>query len=272
LAAPGPVSITVTRDYGSSRVDATTVTHLPAGSSALEALQRRFKVALGSGRQVRAIDGVTAGPGEHWRLFVNGVAAGVRTEVHVGDRLWWDLDGRPDVSPAVVGSFPEPFVRGLAGRRLPTTVECAGDVAAACSHVGAVLGDDGVPTASQLLGTGSGQDSLNVVVGTWRDIHQELAATVLAQGPAHSGVFARFVGGSKPVLQLLGRSGQTARTVGPNAGLVAALQQAGAPPTWLVLGTDAAGVRAAAHAFSAAGLRDHFALAVSGGRDFALPQ
>lgn len=269
---PGPVSVSVTRDFGSRSVGTARVAHLRAGSSALDALRRRFKVALGSGRSVRAIDGVSAGPGEHWKLYINGAAAGPATRVHTGDRLWWDLNEWPDAPPAVVGSFPEPFVRGLGGRRLPTTVECASDVAAACSHVGAVLGDAGVPTASQLLGTGSGQDSLNVVVGTWRDIHEELAAALLALGPAHSGVFAHFVGGAKPHLQMLDRSGHAVVTVGPNAGLVAALEQANAPPTWLVVGTDAAGTRAAAHAFSAGGLRDHFALAVSGGRDFPLPR
>ena len=43
-----------------------------------------------------------------------------------GDRVWWD---RHDWSaatrvPAVVGSFPEPFVHGIDGKRLPVRVEC----------------------------------------------------------------------------------------------------------------------------------------------------
>jgi hypothetical protein len=137
--------------------------------------------------------------------------------------------------------------------------------------VAAVLGRAGVPTSSQLLGAGSGQDSLTVVVGTWRDISRELAATLLAQGPVSSGVFARF-GSRGASLKLLDARAAVATTLKSPAGMIAALTQSGAPPTWLVVGTDAAGVTAAAQAFSATRLRDHFALTVSGGRDLPVPR
>jgi len=270
-ASTGSVTISVTRNLGGAQVAAATIAHPPAGATALDVLKRRFKVADGRGRTVRSIDGLTAGPGERWRLFVNGVTSRPGTRVHTGDRLWWDL-GDSRVAPlAVVGSFPEPFRHGLEGRRLPTTVECGGDVAAACAHVAAVLGHAGVPVASQLLGAGSGQDSLTVVVGTWHDISRELAATLLARGPASSGVFARF-GREGTSLKLLNASGVVANTVRSPAGMIAALAQQGAPPTWLVVGTDAAGVTAAARALTAARLHDHFALAVSGGRDLPVPR
>jgi hypothetical protein len=122
------------------------------------------------------------------------------------------------------------------------------------------------------VGGGSGQDSLTVVVGTWRDISGELAATLLARGPASSGVYGRFVGGRNPSLELLGAAGNPVKTLRAKAGLIAALAQSGAPPTWLVVGTDAAGVGAAAQAFSARRLRGHFALAVAGGRDLPVPR
>jgi hypothetical protein len=215
---------------------------------------------------------VAAGPGERWRLYVNGVTARPSTRVHTSDRLWWDL-GASGVAPvAVVGSFPEPFRRGLAGKRLPTTVECGAGVSSACAQVAAVLDHAGVPTASQLLGAGSGQDSLTVVVGTWRDIRNGLAATLLARGPASSGVSARFAGGRTASLELLNSRGVRVATLTSHAGLIAALAQAGAPPTWLVVGTDTAGTRAAARAFQVSRLRDHFALAVSGGRDLPVPR
>lgn len=248
------------------------VDHPPAGATALDVLKRRFKVAIGPGQSVRAVDGLAAGPGERWRLYVNGVAAGPRIRVHTSDRLWWDLGASQAAPAAVVGSFPEPFRHGLGGRRLPTVVECAGDVSAACAHVAAVLGHAGVPAASQALGTGSGTDSLTVVVGTWQDIRNELAAMLLARGPASSGVFARFVGGPSASLDLLDARGVAVATLKRGAGLVAALTQDGAPPTWLVAGTDVAGTRAASEAFSAARLHAHFALAVSGGHDLPVPR
>jgi hypothetical protein len=252
-------------------VAAAKIAHPPAGATALDVLERRFKVAAGPGQSVRSIDGLTAGTGERWRLYVNGVNSRPRTQIDTGDRLWWDL-GDAQVAPlAVVGSFPEPFRHGLGGKRLPTTVECAGDVAAACAHVAAVLGRAGVPAASQLLGAGSGQDSLTVVVGTWRDISREVAATLIARGPGSSGVFVRF-GKRGASLKLLNARGAVATTLKSPAGVIAALARRGSPPTWLVVGTDAVGVAAAARAFSAARLRDHFALAVSGGRDLPVPR
>jgi hypothetical protein len=53
--------------------------------------------------------------------------------------------------------------------------------------------------------------------------------------------------------------------------LVAATAQASTEPTWLITGTDAAGVSAAARAFTAAALRDHFAVAVQGSRLLPVP-
>jgi hypothetical protein len=129
-----------------------------------------------------------------------------------------------------------------------------------------------VPASSQLLGTGSGQDSLIVVVGTWRDIRNELAAALLERGPATSGVFARFAGGRRPSLELLNGGGLRVATAGPGAGLIAAVAESSTPPTWLITGTDAAGTRAAAQSLSAAALRDHFALAVSGGHYLPVPR
>jgi hypothetical protein len=61
------------------------------------------------------------------------------------------------------------------------------------------------------------------------------------------------------------------RTLGPAAGLVAATNEQGAGPTWIVTGTDPAGVAAAAAALTPSRLHDHFALAVHGGADFAVP-
>jgi len=82
--------------------------------------------------------------------------------------------------PAVVGSFPEPFLHGIGGKRLPTVVECAPGAASACARVSAALKAVGVPVASQLLGTGSGTDSLGVVVGTWSEVRAEVAGELIA--------------------------------------------------------------------------------------------
>jgi hypothetical protein len=140
----------------------------------------------------------------------------------------------------------------------------------ACKQVAAALAADGVKVANSLLGTGSGQDSLNVVVGTWKEIEGELVATLVDHGPSASGIYARFTDGGA-MLQLLDAQGRVVRTLGAASGLVAATRDTQSEPTWLITGTDAAGVTAAARALTPALLRRRFAAAVSGSDTFALP-
>jgi hypothetical protein len=233
--------------------------------------------ASGAGGSVQAIDGVGADGGRaRWSDYVNGVAvstAPARTSVHAGDRIWWDLHDSTGSAPVptVVGSFPEPFLHGVGGRRLPTTVQCAADAGQACERVSAALAALGVPTATQQIGTGSGTDSLAVVVGTWRDLRGEIVASLIDQGPGSSGVYARFAGTSGASLQLLDPNGRVARTLGAGAGLIAAASENSSEPTWLITGTDVAGVSAAAAALTPSRLRDHFALAVQGGTALPVP-
>jgi sirohydrochlorin ferrochelatase len=54
------------------------------------------------------------------------------------------------------------------------------------------------------------------------------------------------------------------RTLGAGSGLVAATADTTSVPTWMITGTDPAGVLAAARALTPQALRDHFALAVQG--------
>jgi hypothetical protein len=192
--------------------------------------------------------------------------------VHRGDRIWWDLhDWRAtDSVPAVVGSFPAPFVNGSAGRRLPTVLECARDTQLACARVTRELGRLGIPVANQLLGTGSGTDSLTLEVATWQDLRGQIVGGLMARGPGSSGVYARFTA-SGHQLQLLDPRARVVHTLAGGAGLVAATAQGSSEPTWLVTGTDPRGVASAAAALTPVRLHNHFALALNGPHSLALP-
>jgi hypothetical protein len=227
---------------------------------------------------VESIDGLSGTSNRRdWFYYVNGVEAPVgaaQTAVHHGDRIWWDLHdwSATETIPAVVGSFPEPFVHGVGGKRLPTVLECASDVKTACDRVASALRAVGVPTASQLLGTGSGTDSLAVLVGTWDDIRGSIAASVIEHGPSTSGVYAKFGAPGGDSLQLLDPRGHVVRTLAGQSGLIAATSQSSAEPTWLITGTDPAGVSAAAASLTADRLQHRFAMAVEGGTDLPLPE
>ncbi len=282
-AGTSGVRITISRDFGAHVLR---VIDLPSSRHSLSAqgvLQSAARVRAVPGGGVSAIDGVEAGAGERWSEFVNGVGQVDRPGntigpsaqvVHPGDRLWFDLHAvgaGPLLQSAVVGSFPEPFRHGTFGKRFPTTLECAGDVASACRRVSSSLSATGTPAATQELGTGSGQDTIGVLVGTWADLKGTLLADLVRAGPEASGNYTRFGdGGSR--LELLDTAGRVVRTLGPGAGLVAAARDNSDAPTWIVTGTDPAGVSAAAAALSTAALRNRYAVAITpGGAILALP-
>jgi hypothetical protein len=279
--APSGVRLLVTRGFGARIVQRRGGLHAEARESVLDLLARGASVHTASGHyRVAAISGLTAtaagGEDLRWVYYVNGVqapAGPVVTHVHPGDHVWWDLH---DVSEegktpaALVGAFPEPFLNGVGGKRLPVRVECTDVPGASCQEVLASLRAAGVPAAVDAVGSGGAPETLRVIVGPWERIGGDLEAQLITLGPRVSGVYARFTDGGS-VLALLNQQGQTARTLGAGAGLIAATQATKEAPVWVVTGTDEAGVRLAAHAFNRPALENHFALALSGNAALALP-
>jgi hypothetical protein len=283
LARPGgkDITMTITRGFGSATVGAATDANVSGSETVLDMLKRRFSGvqahAVGKTTEsVDSIDGVTAGTdGSAWSYYINGVMgseSAALTSLYAGDDVWWDLHDSTATNtiPAVVGSFPEPFLHGIAGKRLPTTLECASGMNAACAVLEKRLDGYGVPVAPQYIGTGSGPDTLGIVVGTWSELRAEVAAGLVDHGPSASGVYAKFANGGSE-LQLLNPHGTVVRTLTSGAGLVAATADSQSAPTWMITGTDQAGVLAAARAVTASALHDHFALAVQGGSDVPVP-
>ena len=273
-AGPGTrdVSVQVTGNFGSTLYGSAREKHVPGAETVMSLLERHFKVSTRYGGGFVESIGGHSGSSSHrdWFYYVNGFEAtrgAAETGVHAGDHIWWDLHdwAATDSIPAVVGSYPEPFTNGIGGRKFPTLVNCAADVQTACNAVGEDLHRYGVKAADQVLGTGSGSDSLAVVVGPWSAVKGVVAAEMIGAGPRSSGVYAQFVGSRGQALELDNPHGDVVRTLHGSAGLIAATGDAAlGQPTWFVTGTDVAGVTAAARAFTAAKLHGHFAVAVDG--------
>lgn len=276
---PDEVTLTVTDGFGAKNVLDKPAPDVSGEETVMRLLQRNAKVTTRyGGGFVQAIGDLRGGRQDgrpvDWFFYVNGVLAekgASATEVRGGDRVWWDRRdwGVTNKVDAVVGSFPEPFVHGLDGERLSTRIECDETVDVACDLVQKQLSDRGLAVGKSLLESGGGSESLRIVVGRWPEVRGDRAVAQLEQGPKVSGVYARVADdGSIDVLDERGRS---ARRLGGGGGLVAATRWREEPPTWIVTGPDAAGVEAAARAFTARTLRDRFAIAVDGGRPLALP-
>jgi hypothetical protein len=263
----GEVDLTVTRDYGGQAMLHKTDS-IRESDTVVRLLDRNADITTRyGGGFIQSIDGLAGAQGgghsSDWFFYVNGIESPIGSAEYDpsgGDRIWWDYRDWTAAMrvPAVVGSWPEPFGHGFEGRHWTTHPVCliGGGI---CDTVIRRLQSAGVHSP------GSGPNSITVLIGPWNAIRAEAPADLLADGPDRSGVFARFVSSaSKPFLEVLNHAGQPAGSIGKGGGLIAALRPGDGPPTWVVTGTDAKGVAAAANLLGEP-LRNHYALATQPG-------
>ncbi len=254
--APSAIGLVVTRDFGAQVLRSWGAPQARGQETAMSLLARNATVATRyGGGFVQSIDGLAGGQ-QHgrpvdWFYYVNGLEASkgaASTNVHPGDHIWWDWHdwSATDDIPAVVGSFPQPFLNGIGGERLPVRVECASVGGSACRTVLERLRAQHVPAGVSALGAGAGATkTLRVAVGTWREIAGVSDVRELRSGPQASGVYARF-SASGAVLTLLDQQARPAQTLASGGGLIAATRTGEDAPVWAVTGTDTAGVDRAA--------------------------
>jgi hypothetical protein len=276
----GAADLLVTRDFGSRQVGTATADPIPGGETVMRMLQRDFDVETRyGGGFVQSINGVAGGRAGgrpvDWFYFVNGVLAedgAAAHDVESGDKIWWDRRdwGASQDVRAVVGAFPEPFRSGLGGKRLPVRLDCAETAEAVCDEVADRLSEVGVDAGRSAAGGFGGVGVLRVKVGVWADVRADSTVRQLEQGPRLSGVFAQPDEAGDEIA-LLGPEGEVERTLGPGAGLIAATKLGEEAPTWIVTGTDAVGLAAAAAQLQEEALSTHFAVAVEDGRPVPLP-
>ncbi len=277
--APNAITLTVTRDFGAHTVRSMSPPHVHGQETVMSLLMRNATVATRyGGGFVQSVDGAagasTGGRPRDWFYYVNGVQApqgAAATNVHPGDHIWWDLHdwSQTDNVPAVVGSYPEPFLNGIDGKRLPVRIECASVSSTPCQTVSSRLRAFGVPAALAGIGPGDEPETLRVLVGEWSTLRGDPAAHQIELGPRSSGVYARF-DKRGATLELLNEQGAVARTLAGAAGLVAATRYGEEVPTWVITGTDSTGLELAVHALDATTLAQRFALALAPG-GVALP-
>ena len=279
--AGGAAHLRITADFGTHTVADVSASAAHSRQTDLQALEAHAKItttpgSVAVGPSVTSINGRPAATGtDRWHFYLNGVEptkSAAEFTINKGDRFWWDLhDSRTMTkTQAVVGSFPEPFLHGLFGRRYPSTIECGKGMETACAAITAQFTHFHIPLSQAAAGYGSGTDSLSVNVGTWRELRGEVITGLVEKGPGASGVYARFTDSGQR-LELENEAGHVVRTLGAGAGMVAAIAGPSDVPTWVVTGTDAAGVAAAAHAMTVSSLAGRFALVVQGGHDYPVP-
>ncbi len=276
----GGAELRITRDFGQELLDSAPTDQVRVGDTVMRFLRTTdpdVKTTYG-GRFLQSLQGLEgggSGGGVDWFFYVNGRLGGASatdTDLYPGDVVQWDYhdwNGAMDIF-AIVGAYPEPFVHGAEGKKIPTKVACVEPAGEACKTVKEKLADEGVIATGAPLDAPAGDSTLRVLVGGFPELRDLRAAGVLEEGPAISGVFARFVedGGA---MDLLDQAGEPVDRAESLSGLVAATAQPGEAPTWFVTGLDEMGVVAAARSLDPEILRDRFAVAVTPGKTVALP-
>lgn len=286
---PGSTELLVTQDFGQKILIDTQSPEISGEDTVMRMLDRNAEIETRyGGKFVQQIEGVAGGEradaAVDWIYYVNGVQAdkgAASVKVHDGDSVWWDNHAWEfSTIDAVVGQFPEPFRHGPESKRLPVRVECADPGGSDCRKVQDALVDAGVPASRARLAAQLEKETLRIVVGPYQRIRGDRAVSLLDEGPEVSGVFALpTADGTR--FGLLDAGGRERGSIGAGGGLIAAIRppKEDRPdaeeqlPVWVVTGTDATGVAAAAAAFEEGTLSRKFALAISSdGRGIALPR
>jgi hypothetical protein len=267
----GGAELRITRDFGRELLSRARTTTLREGDTVMRFLRRErdIETRFGGGF-VQSIDGLEgAGPtrSEDWFFFVNGIESGVGAaeyELSAGDRVQWDYRNWEAAMriPAIVGAFPEPLLNGVEGKRRAVRVECEDSESRACETAKDRLGDAGVTVSGSSLGASGTENVIRVVVGRWRAVRIVQHLAEIEDGPADSGVFARFdEEGTR--LELLDEEGRSAETAPAGTGLVAATAPSDREIVWAVTAADERGVERAAAALDPSLLGGAFAVAVT---------
>ena len=272
----GDVTMTVSRDYG-QHVLVQKTSSIHQSDTVLRVLDRDAHITTRyGGGFVQSIDGLqgtqSGGRNFDWFFYVNGIESPIGSaqyDLSGGDRIWWDYRDWTAAMrvPAVVGSWPEPFVHGFKGTHWHAEVICRTS-RAVCDAVSEKLRAAGAEPppqqAMEVPGPQAAPETISVAVGPWKGVRDLADAGLLSGPPSSSGVFARFTGTNKPLLELESQQGQPAGSIGKGGGLIAALRPGDGAPTWVVTGTDAKGVAAAANLLGPE-LRNHYAVATQPG-------
>ena len=276
------VTLRVTEDFGSERVTRASEARVPQGDTVMRLLQRKVDVQTRfGGGFVGSLEG--RGGGEQdgrptdWFFYVNGIESrggrrGVRAHAGrpgvVGPARLGHRDADPRRGRVVPRAVPlglprqaDPRahrVRAAAGprvrrgRRAPRRRGREGHLALRASP-------SARRAASCVCSSASGASC------GWTRPPSSSSA-----GPRAPGVYARFDAAGRR-LTVLDPRGRPARTLTSGAGLVAATRQGDARPTWIVTGTDAVGLAAAAAALEESLLAQRFAVAIENGQAVPAP-
>lgn len=263
--ADGPsTSVVVTRDFGAQVVAQQESVEATKGLTAMRQLQGVHKVTTSyGGRYIDSINGVKEDGDSSWLIYVDGIEltkGAASTRLSGGQHVQWDFHAWQTIRTggAIVGAYPQPL------KQRGVRLICAPERSKACGVARRGLAAAGI--------TISGAGPARVVVGAWSDIEGFDGVPDLTSDGETNGAYAQFSkDGSR--LTPFSADGSPGSALKSGAGLLAPFAAAG-DVTWVVSGTDDAGVQRAAGLLGAgrAKLRHRFTMIVGADATRPLPE
>jgi len=255
----------VTTDFGRNVIYQDKVLVHP-GEKMIEVMRRNLQIetAYGGGF-IKAINGQDSAYTDNnlfsrqrkdWFCWVNGILSAegaANYSVTAEEVIWWDYHDWSGsyFTPAVVGAFPKPFIRGYGGSKVGTLImygEGQEDSAQQLKKCLAKQGSNKVsilPYQDDLL---NNRDQITLVVGQWASLSRFSNLKSLLDRGNKAGLFARL---QQNQVEALAVNGQVTTIYDQNSGAIMATAtgMGDAFPLWLVLGMNETGLKNAVKVF-----------------------
>lgn len=229
------------------------------GDAVLDILNQNLNIETANGGTfVKSINGVASGytgksggkrTKKDWFYWVNGIMASVGADQYIpgpGDVIWWDYHDWSGTMfiPAVIGAYPEPFLRGYSGKNKGAVIFYADGYEQQAQKIKRGLEKFRTPQVTTVPFTEEGMAKRTgpaIVVGTWTDLKQSDILREINERGVKNGLYVKF---SDDGFDLLTPSGETAGTCGKGGGAIVAVGvgSGDAGVLWLVTGVDRQGL------------------------------
>jgi hypothetical protein len=255
------ITLVVTSGFGKNTIFEQVI-NIEEGTTAMEALTRTVQVETKyDGQFVSAINNTgteyekASGKKKDWFFYMNGIASNIGAGSYTlanGDVEHWDYRswGYHQFVPAVIGAFPQPFIKGFHGNVAPASVVYEAEFQACAEDLAEKLGNKGAMSITSveygtITDTAQKENNLIIIAGKGNELVSELNSS-----HKKLGFFTYFNGDT---LVILDDAGNIASEYNESYGLIQATQNPWNPRgtgvcenvVWIISGTDTKGILSA---------------------------
>lgn len=252
----GEVELSITKNFGNEGILNESII-LDKKMSVMELLNQYLQVETEyGGGFVNSINGLTSGYTNtsekeklDWFYFINGIMTDVGATQYFptdGDKIWWDyhLWGNIPFTPAVIGSFPQPFLNGYQGKNSGTLIL----VGKGCEELATSLRDylhevgvENVEVQDYEEELVADRSKITLVVALWEELFQSGFWAGIQKNRDKTGWFAEL---QQEAFYSLNEEAERQKTYDEGVGAILATAMGMGDPTplWLVTGLDKKGI------------------------------